>query len=285
MTRYKLIDILPENITNQFDFAASYTPPGAESPVSFTIFSSALFVQELEQHFTDRIIRLGDTTPTSDLLALFGRWKNSRSDSYARRAYALSVKYEPLENYDRIEHKEGKSDLTHGESITRTHADTDTRTHADTDTETHTADTVTRSYTNYNEENKRSGSETDARGVFGVNSASNTPVPSDTDTRTYNDVTDSKDITGSYSDAHTGSVANAHTGTITDAHTGTITDAHTGKDSTEDNYDLRAHGNIGIKGPGEMLSEDMDILKYDLALVAICDFIDRYTFYSEGLDL
>ena len=283
MTRYKLVDILPETLTNQFDFVATYTPEGAESPTSYTIFNTLLFAQELEQHFTDRIIRLGDTTPTADLLALFARWKNSRSDNYGRRAYALSKKYDPLENYDRIEHKEGKEDLTHGESITKTLLNTDTRTHDDTDTETHTDDAVTRSYTNYKEENTRSGSETDASSIYGVNST--TPVPSNTDTKTYNNVKDSNEYSGSYADTHTGSVANAHTGTITDAHTGTITDAHSGKDTTEDNYDLRAHGNIGVMSSAQLLTEDKGLLDYDLALIAICDFIDRYTFYSEGLDL
>ena len=252
MKRYKLLDILPESLTNQFDFAASYTPPGAESPVSYTIFDTSLFVQELEQHFTDREIRLGDTTPTADLLALFTRWKNSRSDSYARRAYALSVKYEPLENYDRIEHREGSTEVEHGETIERTHDNTDTR-----------------SYTDYNEETVRSGSETDASGIYGVNSAAATPVPADTDTRTYNDVTDSRDITGS----------------IADAHSGTITDEHSGTDTTTDGYDLHVHGNVGVTQASEMLLNDKSILAYDLALVAICDFIDRYTFYMEGIDL
>lgn len=252
MKRYKMLDILPETLTSQFDFIASYTAPGAESPVNYTIFDTALFVQELQQHFTDREIRLGDTTPTADLLALFTRWKNSRSDSYARRAYALSVKYEPLENYDRIEHKEGSSELEHGETIERTHDNSDTR-----------------SYTDYNEKTVRSGSETDASGIFGVNSAATTPVPADTDTRTYNDVTDSRDITGS----------------IEDAHSGTITDAHTGTDTTTDGYDLRAHGNIGVMTAAQMLEEDKKLAAYDLALVAICDFIDRYTFYMEAIDL
>lgn len=252
MTRYKLLDILPETLTNQFDFVVSYTPEGAESPISFTIFDTDLFVQELEQHFTDREIRLGDGAPTTNLLALFTRWKNSRADSYARRAYALTIKYNPLENYDRIEHKEGTTELEHGETIERTHDNSDTR-----------------SYTNYNEETVRSGSETDASAIYGVNSAAATPVPANTDTVTYNDVTDSKDITGSYSDAHSG----------------TITDDHTGTDTTTEGYDLRVHGNIGVKGSYDMLTDDQKLLAYDLALVAICDFVDRYTFYSEGLDL
>ena len=287
MKAINIIEALPDNPGTSFDFTADYTHTvGIQSVTEhYTIFNTAYFVQELLQHFDEHLIKLPETNPQTALVSLFNTWKASRADAYARRMYALSTKYEPLENYDRIEHKEGQTDLTHGESITTTHADTDTRTHADTNTETHTADTVTRSYSNYKEENVRSGSETDASGVFGVNSASNTPVPADTDTRTYNDVTDSKDISGSYSDEHNGSVANSHTGTITDAHTGTITDAHTGKDSTEDSYDLRAHGNIGVTTSAQMLTEDFKLLSLDIAQTAVAEFIDRYTYYIGGLDL
>lgn len=248
--RYKLIDVLPETLTNQFDFTVTYTPPVGEAQ-TFTIFDTNLFVQELTQHFFDREIRLGVESPSANLVALFTRWKNSRSDAYARRAYALSLKYDPLENYDRMEVRTGSSETTHGETITRTH----------------TNDTDTRTYTNYSETNTRSGSETMTSGLYGTNSS--TSVPADTVTRTYNNVTDTKGISGSYADTHTG----------------TIADAHTGKDSVEDGYTLRAHGNIGVMTTGAMLLEDKRILNYDLALIGICEFIDRYTFYEEGIDL
>lgn len=276
MTKPKMIAIniiaaLPDNPGTSFDFTADYTHTvGVQSVTEhYTIFNTAYFVQELLQHFDEHLIKLPETNPQTALVSLFNTWKASRADAYARRMYALSTKYEPLENYDRIEHKEGQTDLTHGEEIEREHNNTDT--------ETHTADTVTRSYNNYNEETTRSGSETDAKGIYGVNSSSNNPVPSDTDTHTYNDVSDSKDISGSYSDAHTGSVSSAHTGTITDTHSGT--------DTTEDSYDLRAHGNIGVTTSAQMLTEDFKLLSLDIAQTAVAEFIDRYTYYVGGLDL
>lgn len=271
MKAINIIEALPDNPGTSFDFTADYTHTvGVQSVTEhYTIFNTSYFVQELLQHFDEHLIKLPETNPQTALVSLFNTWKASRADAYARRMYALSTKYEPLENYDRIEHKEGQTDLTHGEEIEREHRNTDT--------ETHTADTVTRSYSNYNEETVRSGSETDARGIYGVNSATNTSVPSDTETRTYNDVADSKDITGSYSDEHTGQVSNAHTGTITDT--------HSGKDTTEDSYDLRAHGNIGVTTSAQMLTEDFKLLSLDIAQTAVAEFIDRYTYYIGGLDL
>lgn len=251
MTRYKLVDILPETLTNQFDFSATYTPEGG-SAQSFTIFNTLLFVQEVEQHFTDREIMLGDTTPTADLLALFTRWKSSRSDAYARRAYALSLKYAPLDNYDRYEEKyDSENDTTYGHVITTTH----------------TNDQTERSYTNYKETNTKNGEVKTANSIYGVNSV--TAVPSDESTETYTNLEDERKVSGSYTDEHTGSVE----------------DKHSGKDTTSDNYKIRAHGNIGVMSSAQLLEEDRRLAAYDLSLVAICDFIDRYTFYSEGLEL
>ncbi len=260
MNRYKLLDILPETLTNQFDFVVTY------KTVNYTVFDTDFFVQEIEQHFGDRIIRLSGEDPTTALIALFGRWKASRSANYARRMYALSKDYEPLDNYDRTETRTGSSTTTHGETVTRTHLNTDTRTNANNDA---------RTFSNYHETNTRSGSETNTHNTYGANSAA--PVPADTDTDTFNNLTDDKTTTGSYTDAHTG--------TITDAHTGTITDAHSGEDETEDGYTLRAHGNIGVTTSAEMLTQDLAFLARDISLTAICDFIDRYTFYIEEVDL
>ena len=260
MNRYKLLDILPETLTTQFDFVVSY------KTVNYSVFDTAFFVQEVEQHFGDRIIRLSGEDPTTALVALFGRWKASRSANYARRMYALSKDYEPLDNYDRTETRTGSSTTTHGETVTRTHANTDTRTNSNNDA---------RTFTNYHETNTKNGAVNRNDNIYGVNSAN--PVPSTKSQELYNNVIDDKTTTGSYTDAHTG--------TITDAHTGTITDAHTGEDETEDGYTLRAYGNIGVTTSAEMLTQDLAFLARDIALTAICDFIDRYTFYIEEVEL
>lgn len=283
-------------LTNQFDFSTSYVDKEGETH-SYTIFGTALFTQEIEQHFFDRKILLDEDAPATALVTLFSRWKASRADAYARRAYALATKYEPLDNYDRTETRTGSSETTHGETITTTHADTQTQTNNNTDTRTH-LDTDTTTYnnsdttTNNNSDTTTyAGTETNEKGLFGVNSG--TGVDSDVDKKSFDDRTDTVAHSGTITDAHSGTVADAHTGTITDAHTGTIanahtgtiTDAHSGKDSVEDGYTLRAHGNIGVTTSAAMLQEDKGLLSYDLALIAICDFIDRYTYYSEGLSL
>lgn len=245
---FHIIEALPDTITNQFDFSATYIDSEGETN-TYTIFETAFFIKELYQHFESRLIRLDADTPSADLISLFTSWKTSRADAYARRAYALATKYEPLNNYDRTETREGSSETTHGESITRTHNNSDTRTHLNTDTLTY------------------AGTETETADLYGVNSVAG--VPSDVNTKTFTQRTDT----------------DAHTGTITDAHSGTITDAHSGKDSVEDGYELRAYGNIGVTTSASMLNEDFDLLKRDLALTAICDFVERYTWYMEGLDL
>ena len=227
MQTVKLTDALPTTITTQFDFKATY------DDVEYTIFNSAFFLNEVWQHFSDRLIRLSGDDLSAALVSLFGIWKASRADTYARRMFALAKDYDPLENYNRTETREGSSDTTHGESITRTHNNTDTLTYA--------------------------GTETNTSDLYGANSI--TGVPSDVNTRSFTQRTD------------------------TDAHTGTITDAHSGKDTVEDGYELHAYGNIGVTTSQQMLESDLALLQHDIALTALCEFIDRYTYVLESLDL
>lgn len=306
MTTYDLIDILPNTLSNQFDFTAVYGDD------SFYIFSTEFFVSEIYQHFASRKIRLADNNPTENLIALFNIWKSYRNDTYARRAYALDIDYNPLENYDSTETKEGKDTLTRGTQDQRTHADTDTRTNENTDTRTHADtdmrthentdtrthnDTITTTFNNTDTTN-HTGTDTTDRNVYGVNSAEASNADRDTVTHDTTDETthggDQDDAhkgtitdahTGTITDAHTGTITDAHTGTIKDAHTGTITDAHTGTDTTATEYILKRHGNIGVTTSQQMLESDLALLKYDLSLIAVCDFIDRYTIYTGGIDL
>lgn len=258
MKTYNLVDVLiPEDLTS-FEFTATYGDD------EYTIFTTDFFLSEIYQHFASRKVRLAGVDPAEEMRTLFRLWKSSREETYARRAYALSIEYEPLENYDRMEERTGSSETVHGETITRTHNNTDTRTHNNTDTTTldHT-DALT-----------RTGSDSIQDKRHGVNST--VAVPTTGSETAYN---------SGESTAHTGTVEDEHRGTIADAHTGTIADAHTGKDSGSDSYTLRAHGNIGVTTAAQMLAEDLGALRYDLALTAICDFADRYTYEVEGLNL
>ena len=252
MKAINIIEALPDTPGNSFDFTADYTHTVGDQSVTenYTIFNTAYFIQELLQHYDEHLVKLPVDDPQSALVALFNIWKASRADAYARRMYALSTKYEPLDNYDRTETKESEGKTTYGRSETLTHGLT-----------------IEDTFNNYHEETERTGSVTTADGIYGVNSS--TAVPSDTSTQTYNKLTDDRSITGSKETEHSGS----------------DTTAHTGHDDTEDSYTLRAHGNIGVTTSAQMLSEDFKLLSLDLAQTAVAEFIDRYTYYIGGLSL
>lgn len=252
MKAINIIEALPDTPGNSFDFTADYTHTvGVQSVTEhYTIFSTNYFIQELLQHYDEHLIKLPEEDPQTALVALFNTWKASRADAYARRMYALSTKYEPLDNYDRTETKESEGKVTYGKTDELTHGLT-----------------IEDSYNNYHEETERSGSVTTADGLYGVNSS--TAVPSDTSTETYNNLTDDRSITGSKETAHSGK----------------DTTKYTGHDDTEDSYTLRAHGNIGVTTSAQMLTEDFKLLSLDIAQTAVAEFIDRYTYYIGGLSL
>lgn len=275
MTEYNILDVLPTAASTALDFVASYGDD------TYTIFTTNFFINEIYQHFTSRKIRLSDlSNPGDSFIALFQLWAASRSETYARRAYALSIEYEPLENYDRYEERTGDSSTTYGESIQKSQNTTDERTFNNTDTQT-IDNTDTRTLEN-SDELTRGGSDTVKNRRYGVNSTA--PVPTTEDETEYNS-TDTTTHSGTITDAHDGSITDAHTGTIKDTKGGTITDAHSGTDTTEDSYTLRAHGNIGVTTAAQMLGEDLGALKYDLALIAVCDFMDRYTYTVDSISL
>ena len=64
--------------------------------------------------------------------------------------------------------------------------------------------------------------------------------------------------------------------------TGTETTAHTGKDTEE--FTLDRAGNLGVMTSQQMLASDMDLLRYDITMMAIKEFISTYTFFSLEAD-
>lgn len=64
--------------------------------------------------------------------------------------------------------------------------------------------------------------------------------------------------------------------------TGKETIAHTGTD--EDGYTLERYGNIGVTTSQQMLASDLDLLKYDITMTAIKEFIQQYTYISCEVD-
>ena len=309
-----LTEILADQtiLTNQFDFVGT-CPDKNGTNVTFTIFSTEFFLNEIEHNFFNRVAFVDDENSFTDFSNMFSKWATSRGLMYARLAYAYSLGYNPIENYSSIENHTGHDDYENHKKVTRDFDDYKVeRTYNQDKVErtynqdavqtTHDQDKVTTTFNNV----------TDAVNKYGVNSNAAVPTSdsvrsgsqddtytgSKTDTHTggYDD-----EHTGGYDDEHTGGYDDEHTGGYDDEHTGGYDDEHTGGyDDTSSggwsdentgtdkqiyNSTITKSGNIGVMTASQMIQSEYDGLRQDLPLRAVWDFLDRFTFYSEGVDL
>ena len=298
----KLSKILKTDTTTDLSFPVTYTD-GEETVHSFNVFTNTQFRQILKQMFGMRVYDdwEDDTTEAqaiTDFLASFTAWKGMRGDTYGRRMYALSIKFEPLENYRSHEEKSGS--FTHGESVTLSFEnrkdtrqdDSYTERSYDEYTETVKDDSfVTRSYTDY-EETYTNGEKTRTENISADDEAltfsperqaidaesedGKAIAGSYTDQKGQTETGNEKTITGSYKDQ------NGFTAGDVLEKTGSETTEHSGTD--EDGYSIDKFGNIGVTTSQQMLASDLDLLKYDIAMQAIKEFVGQYTYLSEGVD-
>ena len=144
----KIAKILKDDITSTFAFPVYYVDDEGVTH-DFTVFSNEQFRQIVKQLFGARVYNDWEDETTeqqcrSDFVASFNAWKGIRSDTYGRRMYALSVKFNPLENYRSHEEREGS--FTHGEEVELSFTNRKDITKDDT--------YVEKSYTNYKESEK-----------------------------------------------------------------------------------------------------------------------------------
>lgn len=268
MQKMKLWEILKnQTLTTQFDFAGSCPNKDGET-VTFTIFNTAYFVNEVKYNFFDRELFVEDPdTAFTELLARFTTWKTARGAMFARMAYAYSLGYNPIENYSSLETITGETGLTHG--LKTTHAQLENN--GDTVTRTYLQDKIERSHVN-DKDTTTYTNLTDTNSRYGVNSAN--PVPSDTNVRS-----------GSYNTERTGTSADTHTGGYKDVHSGGYSDTNSGKDTTRVNTTTTKSGNIGVLTASEMLGREYAGLSQNLPRRALHEFIQDTTFYAEGFTL
>ena len=93
---------------------------------SYTMASSADVLGEINDNFGERAIYADTNAPMDYFTVQWQRWLRRRSASLAAGWQALNTEYNPLENYNRTETKEGSTELTHGEAITHVGSDTGT---------------------------------------------------------------------------------------------------------------------------------------------------------------
>lgn len=290
------------NTLNDFSFSGSYTDLEGETH-NYTLYNNVTFRQILQQLFGQR--SYNDWEDDSDLdgvsqdfVSSYNVWMNSRKDMYMARLYALSQKFNPLENYRSHEEREGS--FTHGESITQSFEDrkditTDDsyieRTHTNLKETTKDDTNTVRTYGNNYKETYGHGQQEITHKISADDATAFSNQSQDINGQ-YNDtkeiqgtVTDqrgwttnglTKETTGSYKDQHgfTDGLINEKTGTETVEHSGT----------DQDGYTMERYGNIGVTTSQQMLASDIDLLKYDIVMIAIKEFIGVYTFISCEVD-
>lgn len=331
-----LSKILKEDQVKDYGFPVTCVTPDNET-LSFNVFTDSQFRLVCRQLFGARLFNDFDDESTlsecvTEFKAAFDAWRLMRADSYGRRMYALSIKFEPLENYR--SHEERSGSFTHGESvetsfdgrkditkddstIERTYTNFKSTEKDDSYVE-HSFDqyketikddsSVERTYSAY-KESMNNAQQTIEHKISADDSAVYSPQSQDingqhTDEKTtsgsfkdQNGYTNGnvKTVDGSWKDQHgydTDGRTVEQTGSYKDTKgftngnvyekTGKETIAHTGTD--QDGYTLDRFGNIGVTTSQQMLASDLDLLKYDIAMYAIKEFISAYTYMSCEVD-
>ena len=274
-----------QTITNQFDFSGS-CPDQEGTSQSFTIFTTSFFLNEINHNFFNRVMFVDPDAAFADLVSTFTIWSQNRGYMYARLAYAYSLGYNPIENYNSVEEHTGHDDFDNKKKVTHTwtndtierayDAENPLKTSRLYDSENplkvetgHTNDKTKTTYNNVK--------DTDESFKYGVNSATKVPSAENTNTRSGNEEVE---YLGTRADTTTGTYSDTTTGKYTDKHTGSYNDENSGKDSTIYNSQIAKHGNIGVSTASGMIQELFDGLKQNLALRAVHDFLDAFTFYD-----
>lgn len=256
---------------------------------NLTVFDNTYFTHNCLVSFRSWKITLWDE-PETAFPALFASWWGSRKDLYLKQAYAYTLKYNPIENYaSREVMTDDITEVEHGEVIEHEHGHQIETTPADYKDETTFPTERKTETTPYNTtETTTPNNDTTTHSTKGFNSTNFVEVDKDvrsgsvTVTTTHPTVskeTVSETVTGKESVAHT-----SQTHEIVE-NTGTDTDTHSGTDTTTRNYLLEKTGNIGIQTAAEMLQREYDGLKQDLARRALTEFITRYCYQAEALDI
>ena len=275
-----------QTITNQFDFTGA-CPDADGVSQTFTIFNTNFFLNEVNHNFCNRVMFVDPESAFNDLVSTFTIWANNRGYMYARLMYAYAQGYNPIENYNSIEEHTGHDDfvnkkkITHNwteDTLTRQY-DTTTPLKVEREYNTNTPLKVSTSHTNDKEERSYSTdySDTDKSYKYGVNSSSKVATTENENTKAG---TETLEFKGTRDETTTGKYSDTTSGKYTDTHTGSYYDENSGTDEQRYNSTVTKHGNIGVSTASGMIQELFDGLRQNLALRAVHDFLDNFTFYD-----
>lgn len=299
MIESNILECLPETITDQFDFKGIYEDATGVSH-NLTIFDTSYFIMHLYQLQANRKIMVDEDAPSTYLVSLFNTWKNSRKDLYLKQAYAYTLKYNPIENYSSLEqmtndqtvHLKGTTDTQETTPYQKEETEITPFTKEETKT---TFSKKKEETTPYQSETTTTGADnatfptnTTTNSVKGFNSNdwSNTEK-SEVNINTKEVLTKQGKETIETTFINPETVELTKTGkekhTLTKTGKEKVETQHSGSDTDTRNYTLTRTGNIGVMTPAEMLQKEFEGLTQDLAFRAFSEFIDRFTYYTEGV--
>ena len=228
----------------------------------------------------------------------FVSWKTQFADNIQRMYDAISAKYSPIENYDRMEegiitdahHKGSKTSVARKEETTPAVTTTTTTTPNITTTTTNTPNVTTTTT------NTPSAKIKNTEYTYGFDSNAEVPASStvselvsgDNQTVVANAGTDTS-VTSN--EGNTTSVtSNAGKNTVVagaeDNYTETRDISDTVYDKDERSFNgYRVHGNIGVTESSTLVAHEVELRKINIAYIALDTFIREHCFYTDGIEV
>lgn len=212
-----------------------------------------------------------------------GIWGQKHERTFKKWIDALSMTYNPLENYDRQEITSGNSTKT--TAMTTTADYSDNRTVDLTDELTH--DTESKRTADLNEKTTNNTTDTNGQMFPGNDETlvsaydSSTYEPKEKQTHDMGTVELSRtgtvdlDTTGTDTYNVTGTDTTTHDGTDNRAVSGTLSDA-SGSEQLYDAHNSRVHGNIGVTTSQQMLQAELDLQRWNIYEHIADIFVDEF---------
>lgn len=214
---------------------------GADFP---TGFSKETFVNQVILEYGEMEVLYAD----ADFMKLaISNWVNTNYWGISKAVHAISVQYDPLNNYDRTETRTRNviEDGTNTGTVTDAGTNTGTVTDAGTSSaQSTTSGTIDRDETSGNQHK-----------VSAMDSSTYSPANTDDGTATLDESTSGTASTQ-------GTSGNTRTDNLASSNTRTDNLAHESEMQEEES--VRAYGNIGVTTSQQMLEAELEIAKYNI---------------------
>ena len=228
----------------------------------------------------------------------FISWKTQFADNIQRMYDAMSAKYSPIENYDRMEegiitdahHKGSKTSVARKEETTPAVTTTTTTTPDITTTTTNTPNITTTTT------NTPSAKLKNTEYTYGFDSTTEVPssstiselVSGDNQTVVANSGSDTSITSnaGSTTSITSNEGKNTVVAGAADNYTETRDISDTVYDKDERSFNgYRVHGNIGVTESSTLVAHEVELRKINIAYIALDTFIHEHCFYTDGIEV